>query len=1565
MDNKNFRYYAFISYAHEDETWAEWLHKEVESYKLPATIHKDYAKELPNRVQPLFRDMSDLAAGGDLDKTLKQELEDSNYLIIVCSPNSAKSEWVNKEVQHFIDMGREDRIIPFIVDGKPNCSDEEIDSECFSPAIRGKDILGASVNDVVDIKTFNGKDKKKIAKKNHRIKTSAKLKIIAGLLNVKLDVLIRRHEQEEKKKKKRKIRILAICAVLLSLISFFVFDYNRYKVKYYENYVEVYGIAEGINQLDKPELKQYEYCYRITKHRYRTISVEMVNAQGQIMHEQFVFNHYGIESKPKIIKYFYNERKLDYTVYYANENSVIMQLDYVDDGDNDKNTAQINLYASPNSDDQNEFSWDRDAIQAHIGATYVEPEGVPEICKFRVFYDENGWMIKRQYMNAARKPRLQEDIHGVAGEIYEYTEEGRLAKKTFINTEGEVTKERYSDVASILFTYDDDLKQITYTNIYNNIVENPDKYACAQIYKFFDGETLLKQKEILYEANLKEIADTDIDYNVLYNFYNDDGLVDRIYRCRYDSIWLPKSQENPHKHEIEYDNNYRVSKISIFQQNGELFTNDYKYPVIEYDYVNDSNAVKQRKYYDINSETNELELSLKALYFYNKKGRIEDEVYIDKDDNIHFKYLYTYYEGKIAYMIYADANDIVVDYGEDYNSIIYIYDDRMNLIQKAYCDIEAGADIKNIYEEADLEGEIVPSDDIRFVDCQDGFSYVKYQYTSRGLLFKQEYYNQEDEIVMPYSKEYAKRELEYNEDNLLVREQFYDEYDDFGTGDDYCVYLASYDELMENERYLLSYIDRSDKVKKYITCNKDYDEQGRLVEEVYVTEETDPTDRYGFFRKNSFYNDDKLKTTIKGYFYTDDYKVYEVSKYDDEGNCIETRYIDKMFNPIIGEYGYEKAEKQYSSNNTLKTETYYGEESYYTGEIYKTVVEYDNKGRVVSTAHYNKDDKLQFGYYSTNTHTKYNDDGSQVLTEENYVFNGYPVAAKAVTITSADQQTEENYFLDENNEYLISCGSGSEAYSRRIINRNIYGEIVEMVYYDYLIYGVGYDNPITNSQKPIHKAVITYNEDESITVYYDENDNVIYDSSIDTKENESSSFEPVSPTFTVNAKENIVFASQSLLLKVREELRILNGEITRAELNSLKSLDLSDCGILDYSDLKYLTGLEELDIMPESLFWGLDSLTYLKNLKTLRISGGNIKDSDLVYIFKLSQLETLHIQDCENIRDITNISSLSNLKSLDLSYSANLTDASALSSLTKLESLDLAGCENITNIDFLKDLTQLKEADFTLCNSIAYVPWIGNLDKLESLSLSLCEGLNNIDNILRLNENSLKSLSLPPFITNNDIVKVSAAFPTLEELDIIWCENLTHVDELASLTNLKKLNLMGCYNLENIDGLSNLVQLNHLDFRFNYKLKSIDSISSLNQLEFLDLFFCSNLTYVDALASLINLEYLDLSFCTEVSFFEPLASLYNMRELTITKCHNLSSIDFLKNMGNVEKLEITIGDSINDISVIAGLHGLKELFLEYRLNLSKYDIFDKYADFEVLVELSDTIVIIDRFVTFN
>lgn len=186
MQQQSYKYWAFISYSHRDQAWAEWLHKALETYRVPRRLvgRETAAGPVPRRLFPVFRDLEELPSSPNLSGAIDQALQQSRYLIVIASPYAAVSKWVDQEIARFRALGRGDRILCLIVDGEPHADLHPGKGflECFPPSLRAGDGIEPIAADVRP-----GKDGK----------PATKLKLIAGLLGVGLDELRRRERRRQ------------------------------------------------------------------------------------------------------------------------------------------------------------------------------------------------------------------------------------------------------------------------------------------------------------------------------------------------------------------------------------------------------------------------------------------------------------------------------------------------------------------------------------------------------------------------------------------------------------------------------------------------------------------------------------------------------------------------------------------------------------------------------------------------------------------------------------------------------------------------------------------------------------------------------------------------------------------------------------------------------------------------------------------------------------------------------------------------------------------------------------------------------------------------------------------------------------------------------------------------------------------------------------------------------------------------------------------------------------------------------------------------------------------------
>ena len=74
----------------------------------------------------MFRDESELSASSDLSKDIEGRLADSEFLIVICSPDTKNSRWVDQEIRTFIKHRDRKNILPVLIKGEPEDSFPDI-----------------------------------------------------------------------------------------------------------------------------------------------------------------------------------------------------------------------------------------------------------------------------------------------------------------------------------------------------------------------------------------------------------------------------------------------------------------------------------------------------------------------------------------------------------------------------------------------------------------------------------------------------------------------------------------------------------------------------------------------------------------------------------------------------------------------------------------------------------------------------------------------------------------------------------------------------------------------------------------------------------------------------------------------------------------------------------------------------------------------------------------------------------------------------------------------------------------------------------------------------------------------------------------------------------------------------------------------------------------------------------------------------------------------------------------------------------------------------------------------
>ncbi len=177
------RFRAFISYSHADAKFAHWLHRNLESWRLPDK----------SRLAPVFIDRAELSAGSDLSAQVRDALAESAALVVVCSPNAVASRWVGQEIALFRELYPGRPVLAALIEGEPD--------QAFPDALvkHGDTALEPLAADF---------------RKGHDGQRLGLLKLAAGLTALPLDRLVQRDAQQ----RQRRVMAITAAAVLLVLI---------------------------------------------------------------------------------------------------------------------------------------------------------------------------------------------------------------------------------------------------------------------------------------------------------------------------------------------------------------------------------------------------------------------------------------------------------------------------------------------------------------------------------------------------------------------------------------------------------------------------------------------------------------------------------------------------------------------------------------------------------------------------------------------------------------------------------------------------------------------------------------------------------------------------------------------------------------------------------------------------------------------------------------------------------------------------------------------------------------------------------------------------------------------------------------------------------------------------------------------------------------------------------------------------------------------------------------------------------------------------------------------------
>ncbi len=1043
---KTYKYFAFISYSSDDRRWAKKLQRNLEQYRLPARLQKRYP-EAPKRAYPVFRDDTHLA-GFKVWASLTEELDDSQYLILLCSPNSAASEWVNKEVQYFIDQGKEDKILPLIIDGEPYANDPA--KECFPPAL------------------LRLQDPSRGIRVRSQGWRKAYLNMISTLLGVDYDELLMR--DQTRRTQTGILRGAAGAAALAAAITVF-WAFTEF-TSYYNAYTLRNEAPVGIYKMSPKERAHASEYYRFTKYRGDVIRVECVNSYGTVI-EPVMTNAF---TDYPILEFDYNNHQVTAVVQKDATGKVIARKEIQHNPDT--NEMAIDFHSPSNNLDSLSLSSDMSAYT--VGDRNTDSKS--EIIRLRNTYDNEGRLILSLYQKDNRGTPAC-DSNGVYGKAYEYNDLGLIRQVYNLDENGQVVNSKYG-WASERYTYNEMGDPICSEMFDAAGNRTRGLFGYYINYVFYDSYG----NPIRWEARdgKDRLMCTEKGYAVQQIEFNDAGL---YYSAKYlDDREQPVcSTEFYHELRFDFDDRGRAtaqhlfgtdgqpvysptlgfsSTVQTLDENGRLLEQHYLDTQGNPSYCHQIGAWGLRCTYDENGNP----LTLTSL-----DENWEPTV---RKDGFVTEYHHRNADGQLIRCEFLDAEGNLVRCGSNYAVVVMRYDNSGNPTdislldeQEAPCLSTSGyATTKLSYENGNLvsaryfginddpvlieggyhESRMAYDESgncirLSFHDAEgnlccseDSFAVQEHRYDRYGNVTEIFYLDANGEPLLLQSINIYKVRFCYDQSGRQTRMEYLDANGNLAENTSgYAAVEFVYDNRGHKIRE--SYLDKTGKLTlrdgDYASLTYAYDAMGNPIEGHTFNKRGEPClHTSGYSGIKATYKDGRIVS--KRFFDTNgepimvhgDYFEYRM-EYDEKGNCIRRAYYDTQGNLFSDEHSYAIEEMSYDLYGNMITQSFYdakGELAYHL-KFHRLAWEYDRQGNQIRQLKYSVDSEdesivVEREYDASGNHVacRYFDrSGNPVILDGEYheFRMEYDDAGHCIRITYYD--TEGNLFCPENSYAIL------------------------------------------------------------------------------------------------------------------------------------------------------------------------------------------------------------------------------------------------------------------------------------------------------------------------------------------------------------------------------------------------------------------------------------------------------------------------------------------------------------------------------------------------------------------
>jgi len=1062
-----YNWLAFISYSHKDTEVAKYIEAELKKYKLPLIIEQNNPALKKLRFDQIFRDENNFGNGA-LEDQIQFGLQNSKFLIAICSPNYAKANneginWCDEEIKQFLSYHNNDDtlIIPVIIDGVPHS-----DNECFPPAL-------------LNLKAENGKSKEAL-----------------GIAGTSIKKLLENGEEKsdistEEKQAKDEI-FDAIKARLLGL-NYGAYKNYAHQEKYYLDYVDVNGIPKGIQELENGawmHTKHYKFIYR------EDLLDEVRYENG----DEAVIVHSDSEERDKIVDsfFFYDEKGALLKIEEKNIHGFVSRVDEFK-----KNYCVINFTDAED---------DSKMLDASFSISGTDDEMISHkstVKSIRLTRDENGYILSKSYHKYHNEIYPVCDNDGVYGIEYENDAEGRILKIWYLNADGEHFSTK-NGIAGKIYKYDKNGFRIkdTFIDSNENYIMNENGFA-SMSYTYDSNANPIKA---VYHDVENQPVISKHGISCYCNDYDDKG---NNIRTSYFGLNNEKviSKQGFSSYASEYDEKGNILKKSFLGLKNEPVLYD---GFASYVQIYDSrNYIIQQSYYGLNNEPVETKEDgvHKIKSFIDEKGNIMEGRFFGIDGKPKNRK-----SGDAITCFKRDKNGNPVEvssfdvdgqpalYNGEYSKISVTYDDFANPIERRYygkdnklCLCKAGYAIdRSVYDARGHRTQIsyFGTNEERIL-CDKGYSVEQCMFDEQGNILELSYFGVNEEPVLnnegthtmrcKYDKAGHRTETTYfgiHDESILCGYGYFKEcvkYNEYGDFVDLAYYGLQGEPVVVKEagfsRILLKYehgriVERQQFGAEGKSILKRFNSAGKEIEIAQFDGQNQPVeDGNGFVHYYfSYFDDNATIRMVKRCLLNENYSVTVYNKY---GSEVELTYYKKDGSLRTGRT-FAKRCTQYNEQNkkvlvqeifedNTSHNTKYNlagkiEEDFYldvNGKLLlsskgyaKLISTYDERGNILETNYFGADGlKILYRNYASAI-SKY-DDKNNCTETAFFGLNGEPV----LNMTNRHKWTT---VYDEKGNKIEECSYGTESepvmhsngYFRWLKTYDAQGNCTSTIYYD-------------------------------------------------------------------------------------------------------------------------------------------------------------------------------------------------------------------------------------------------------------------------------------------------------------------------------------------------------------------------------------------------------------------------------------------------------------------------------------------------------------------------------------